>query len=515
MHPARRLLFCAFALLLVCQLFSSTARAASVHVTPIISAVVRDDFATPADWVPDGAGGALIDPGQGTTFSIIDFTVEIRDLAGPPDEVGFGNVVFDIELTGGVSDLLGWINGPNVDIDSFHCFPQPFPGLCIPKFADNADMGRPGDLIDIVVGVAPRAFRPEGEDPRRTIGQNGPETMGFIAAAIDTDSRGNRGQVEAVVKAFSTWDEDLLLARNDGPRFGGTVNLNVVPEPTASVLLILGCSCLVAVRRRSCWSSRPQRLAPMSCRVRVRQPIPTLLILLLFSPSATAGAATIHVTHIVSNVVRDDFVTPAAWTRDGTGSALIEPGQGTTVSQIDFLVEIRDLAGPPDEIGFGNVVFDILLNGGVYEPGIGWIADNNCRTHVCPTWPFCPCVPKWSDNADMGNSGDLVDIVVGFAPRNFGPEGVDPRRGLGQNGPAFMGSVFVAVDTNTARNRGQVDVIVKAFSTWDEDLLLTRNDGPRFGGTVSLRVVPEPAAVVLLALGCICAAVFRLSRPAA
>jgi hypothetical protein len=78
-----------------------------------------------------------------------------------------------------------------------------------------------------------------------------------------------------------------------------------------------------------------------------------------------------------------------------------------------------------------------------------------------------------------------------------------------------MGSVFVAVDTNTPRNRGQVDVIVKAFSTWDEDLLLTRNDGPRFGGTVSLRVVPEPAAVVLLALGCICAAVFRLSRPAA
>jgi len=232
--------FLAAALLAVCGLVASV-NAASIEVIPTVQAV---EFSpgNPALWTPNG-NGADIEPGQGEVFATIGFSFQISDV-GTPAAMGFGNVNFDVVRTGDIVDpRFGWqASMGTIDHDG-NAFTAP-----VAIFADNGDLGADGlDLIDIVVGVAPLSF--VANDARGLLGQNEPLHMGSVIFTVDTDAGGG-GTVDASLKAFSTFNDQNVLGRNDGAMVGGSAALNVIPEPTSCVLLGISSLLMLVVRRK-------------------------------------------------------------------------------------------------------------------------------------------------------------------------------------------------------------------------------------------------------------------------
>jgi len=203
--------------------------------------------------------------------------------------------------------------------------------------------------------------------------------------------------------------------------------------------------------------------------------------------AAPAPAAFVRLSAQVSSVVLSDGESPAAWLDDTPGVVLIGPNQGMVFAIFDVAVSIANLAGPPGEIGLGNVLFDIDFSGGAAEPGVNWIADAGTVDHdgIAAT----PPVRTWSDaNADLGAPGDEIDIFAGILPATFGPEGVDPRRTIGQNSPQPVGQIWGSFDSSRPGNRGGVYVSPKAFSTYDAEGLLSAGDGLLTGTFIEILI---------------------------
>jgi len=211
----------------------------------------------------------------------------------------------------------------------------------------------------------------------------------------------------------------------------------------------------------------------------------------LVAPPAPASGGTLYLTPVVSSVFSPaDPSVEAVWEPSG-GGALIVPGQGPLVAQIDLLMSIGDLPRS-GAVGWGNVHFDVSIGGNVTEGyagvPIGYLNDRRTVDHDAD--PATPNTLLYLDNADYGEPGDLLGIVSGVWPWRFGPEGIDVRRTLGQSAPERLGAVVVTIDSDIVGTSGSVETIVQAFSTYDENLVMGRNDGDMTGGLVTISV-PE------------------------
>lgn len=211
-------------------------------------------------------------------------------------------------------------------------------------------------------------------------------------------------------------------------------------------------------------------------------------IALVFGWAVTpAAAAELTLSATVGEILQPDLTPFPEGENPGISSL-----HGTPLSaRIDFFMEIGALQA--NELGFGNTAFDVELNGvaqSAFAPG--WQPDVS-------TIDLNGATPggierKWYECRDIGPSTwDLSSVYVGLFPRNFDAIGVDPRRTLGQMERTLLGSVFV--DWN-----GLQSSLVRlnyssagGFSTYDEDLMLSVNDGSThfgavlFGGPEELR----------------------------
>lgn len=213
-----------------CVLLSlSETNGAEFRVTPMLAAVLQPDL-TP---FPDGAH-----PGTTSLHGIpiaaqIDFFIEIADLQ--PGELGFGNTAFDVELRGTSQNSLapGW--QPDVTLIDLN---GDLPLGLVSKWAENRDIGpSQTDLTSIYVGLFPRGFGPVGVDPRRTIGQAGPEYVGSVFVNWDGKKRAAVQPSFSLAGGFSTYDEQMMLAVNPGPTHFGVVEFGGGPESTSMQVL--------------------------------------------------------------------------------------------------------------------------------------------------------------------------------------------------------------------------------------------------------------------------------------
>ena len=224
----------------------------------------------------------------------------------------------------------------------------------------------------------------------------------------------------------------------------------------------------------------------------------------LFTSVATE-AATIHVTPKVADVLNADF-TPAdpslIVANDGT-HLLLNPSTSKLILQVDVSMTIEGGT-------FGNVAFNINLDN-LRQSGDapGWMPD---FATFDTNGPLPGGIrPKWADNGDYGpNGSDLQAIIVGVAPKDFGNPIFDPRPQLGQNGPEFMGSVYLEWDSPPG-TVGRLDLVVVGASQVIESNL-TVDGVEAFGGSVLINT-PEPSSLTLLCLGAMAIAAIR--RPLA
>lgn len=242
---------------------ASASSAAVIHIRPKLGAVFNPDSTlvepTSVD-VSDPFQGVRLPP-RAEPYSVrIDFLMTIEELTD--GQVGFGNVVFDIELDRLAQnvDLPGWqLDNSTVDING------PIPGGLVPKWADNGDFGIYGtDLRDLLIGTAPRSFGPPQWDTRRTLGlppyehgngyvvnqlgeyvqPNDGEYAGSLLVDLPGKA-GSEGSIRAVVIAGSTYNADLFLSTagtTGGPP--AEFQLRVVPEPAAWELACAGFAAL-------------------------------------------------------------------------------------------------------------------------------------------------------------------------------------------------------------------------------------------------------------------------------
>jgi hypothetical protein len=226
---------------------------------------------------------------------------------------------------------------------------------------------------------------------------------------------------------------------------------------------------------------------------------------------ANAGAATLDVTPTAVVVLNADDFAPVdpqfVVSHDALAGVVLVPRPAPYLFQVDVTVRIADLA-PPEHVGFGNTAFDIVLVDAIAQSSMlpGWQAATwwgNLTNCSCGPGPN---VPRWADNGDFGpDGGDLRDIILGVQPRDFGPPDRDPRWTLCQ-GPAgeYAGSVYLEMP-GTAGPRGALDLVVRQFSTYDDDQWLNVDvDGTFRGGHLEFVVVPEPGAIAV-AVACMAA----------
>lgn len=216
--------------------------------------------------------------------------------------------------------------------------------------------------------------------------------------------------------------------------------------------------------------------------------------------SVAAEAATIHVTPKVTGVFNADF-TPVDQSlivaNDGT-HVLLNPSPAKLILQVDVSMTIQGGT-------FGNAAFNINLDNLRQSVDLpGWVSDV-ATFDINGPLPG-GIVPKWADNGDFGPSGsDLQSIIVGLAPKDFGTA-ADPRPHLGQNGPEFMGSVYLEWDSPPG-TVGRLEVVVVGASQVI-DGNLTVEGVESVGGSIFVNT-PEPSSLALLCLGTMAMAAIR------
>lgn len=163
-------------------------------------------------------------------------------------------------------------------------------------------------------------------------------------------------------------------------------------------------------------------------------------------------------------------------------------GTPSMIVTVDYYMSIANLGGAPFEVGFGNLAMNLLpTNLAIFQDSGGWNPDTSMVDINGDLDGGETAI--WADNGDLGPSAiDLVSIVTGLAPNSFGEVGVDPRRTLGQQTPALLGTTYFQWDPAT-ETTSELEVDVDAFSTYGADLRLRRRaSGTRTGGSLSMFV---------------------------
>ncbi len=218
--------------------------------------------------------------------------------------------------------------------------------------------------------------------------------------------------------------------------------------------------------------------------------IAALSTLTLLLGATESPAVDVFVTPVVRQLQNLDLtpLAPGTITAQNPGRLRVADGTGPLLVTLDYYVRTWELAGAPTEVGFGNVVFDVLTENLTYDQENGaWnpdfsVVDTNGEA-------VGGMQDVWADNDDYGASRtDLKSIIVGLAPLSFGEVGLDSRRTLSQFEPAFMGSTTFQWDP-VASPTGSLDVDIEGFSTYNSNLLLReRFSGGRIGGSLRFDV---------------------------
>lgn len=224
--------------------------------------------------------------------------------------------------------------------------------------------------------------------------------------------------------------------------------------------------------------------------------------------ASSAEAAQVRVFPKFSAALNADYteVDPALVLSDDPYTPVLAPRAEKYVLKIDVLMAIDDLQ--PDELGFGNAVFDFVLDpeSRLSPNEVGWQLDLS-RLDSNGHLPQ-GLVDKWDTLIDSpGPVDQLKGIAFGTNPRNFAGAG-DPRRILGmfpfQNGGTphadgeFVGSALV--ELSGTEPLGTIDIDLLDASIFDSSLRLTTDGVTVEGGRVTFGV-PEPSSLMLLGLG--------------
>lgn len=181
-----------------------------------------------------------------TVILEVEVALSVSDLAA--GELGIGNTTFDIAFGPGTSDGVdgagGWtaIN-PLVDING----PTP-PGANTPRWLINGDQGSSTtDLNAIVASIANGVSA--AVDPRRTLGQGTPVTLGSFYARWD----GLGATTVSVANPFNVMNLNGGVFAGVGTNGAGASLMlgdDVIPEPATVAMAGMGLIGLVAMRRR-------------------------------------------------------------------------------------------------------------------------------------------------------------------------------------------------------------------------------------------------------------------------
>jgi hypothetical protein len=227
---------------------ATAANAATITVTPVVTHAFTPVTFVEVPVPPDNALPLVYQ---------IDFLLTVDGINAGANEVGLGNLAFDVNFSSpalNTSSAPGYnpVN-PTVDINGGA------PGGLNPLFTQNGDLGAPGDLKFITLGVASAVFT--AQDPRGTVGQD--------VATDGLDRPFNFGNIfvdytGAGQQTLSLASQGLSLHYTNGQNQevtgqpGQTLSLGsvqfgavgTIPEPTSLALLSLG-ALGIARRRRA------------------------------------------------------------------------------------------------------------------------------------------------------------------------------------------------------------------------------------------------------------------------
>lgn len=152
-------------------------------------------------------------------------------------EQGFGNVAFDMEFFGNVrrasAPFPSTYTAVNSIIDHDHSsFTDD-----ISLFADNGDLGVPGDLKSVVVGLDPLSV--VANDTRLQVGKGAPQVLGKVFVEFDGTSIGSTGVFTVRPTGASVLVGDRLALATDATLFVEALSFTAVPEPGAIFLALL------------------------------------------------------------------------------------------------------------------------------------------------------------------------------------------------------------------------------------------------------------------------------------
>jgi len=241
--------------IVACLLVHPSLNAATVTLTPRVSAILNMDF------TPTGSEF----PGPGRDY-LLQVDVYLRIDGLPDDAHGFSNTAFNSAIHGTgaslyVDEALGipaWNpNNPQFDSNG------PAPGGIVNKWDINSDDGAPNDLQGVILANITKGFGPPQYDPRRNLGE-GPEGehAGSFYVSLPCSLPVASAAVE-ILAAFgaSTYDANGVSTTVGNEAIGGTTErFFCAPEPSSWILLGLGSALpLIALRRRRARSLRAAR----------------------------------------------------------------------------------------------------------------------------------------------------------------------------------------------------------------------------------------------------------------
>jgi hypothetical protein len=465
---------------------TAVAPAAVVELRPQAVAVVNAVDFSPVDAELIVAPGKLL-PRDEPYLIQVDVSMRIYDLQ--PEQLGFSNTAFSVEISGdgtAYSDLsngvLAWTTN-----DILVCTNGIPPSCTLNAIWElNSDDGPDkNDLQSITLSGITKSFGPPANDPRRTLGQDEDGEYAGSFYIVLPGTPGATASAETLTPwGASTYDAEGNSSTANNTAIGGlTTTFTVVPEPsTLGLAVSLLAAAGILWRRRS---KTPRRLAAIGL---------TALFPL------TVHAAEVEIKPLASAVLNPDFtlVDPAMIRPDGR----LVPREDYYLIQVDVSMRIYDLQ--PGQEGFSNTAFNVAVHGDgtaysdidlglmKWQPAQDLVDFNGCV--------FCP-YNLWDINADAGpDVNDLQAVLLSVWTKNFGPAPFDPRRTLGQDEDGeYAGSFFVQLPGTPGATAYAETLTPWGASTFDSTGLASTAGNSAIGGlTTTFTVVPEPSSALLL-----------------